>query len=93
MVGSSTKKVAATKKPACGGRRASTERVEPQLGVWSLGRGRGIARGGQIQKARRWAGSESGCDGSPGDLCIGHRDALLEEHDFVTHIPCLCGVV
>ena len=35
--------------------RANTERLEPRLGVWSLGGGgRGIAR--EIQEARRWAG-------------------------------------
>ena len=47
--------IAATKKPACGGRRASAERLEPLLGACSLGGVRGIARG-QIQEARRWAG-------------------------------------
>ena len=41
---SPTKKAAGTKKPACCGRRASAERVEPRLGVWPLGGVRGIAR-------------------------------------------------
>lgn len=43
-----------------GDRWASTERLEPLLGVWSLGGVRGIAR--EIQEARCWAELHQGAD-------------------------------